>query len=62
MSGEAFEKVFNGEEAQAPEKVVEVDYNARYTHQPEEEVLNTPSHTEEIPPEGKPADDPMDHI
>ncbi len=62
MSGEAFEKVFNGEEAQAPEKVVEVDYNARYTHQPEEEVLNTSSHTEEIPPEGKPADDPMDHI
>ena len=62
MSGEAFEKVFNGEEAQAPEKVVEVDYNARYTHQPEEEVRNTPSHTEEIPPEGKPADDPMDHI
>ena len=62
MSGEAFEKVFNGEEAQAPEKVVEVDYNTRYTHQPEEEVLNTSSHTEEIPPEGKPADDPMDHI
>ena len=62
MSGEAFEKVFNGEEAQAPEKVVEVDYNARYTHQPEEEVLNTSSHTEEIPPEGKSADDPMDHI
>ncbi len=62
MSGEAFEKVFNGEEAQAPEKVVEVDYNARYTHQLEEEVLNTSSHTEEIPPEGKPADDPMDHI
>ena len=62
MSGEAFEKVFNGEEAQAPEKVVEVDYNARYTHQPEEEVRNTPSHTEEIPPEGKHADDPMDHI
>ena len=62
MSGEAFEKVFNGEEAQAPEKVVEVDYNARYTHQPEEEGLNTSSHTEEIPPEGKPADDPMDHI
>ena len=62
MSGEAFEKVFNGEEAQAPDKVVEVDYNARYTHQPEEEVLNTSSHTEEIPPEGKPADDPMDHI
>lgn len=62
MSGEAFEKVFNGEEAQAPEKVVEVDYNARYTHQPEEEVLNTSSHTEEIPPEGKPADDPMEHI
>ena len=62
MSGEAFEKVFNGEEAQAPEKVVEVDYNARYTHQPEEEVRNTPSHAEEIPPEGKPADDPMDHI
>ncbi len=62
MSGEAFEKVFNGEEAQAPEKVVEVDYNARYTHQPEEEVRNTPSQTEEIPPEGKPADDPMDHI
>ncbi len=62
MSGEAFEKVFNGEEAQAPEKVVEVDYNARYTHQPEEEVLNTPSHTEEIPPEGKPTNDPMDHI
>ena len=62
MSGEAFEKVFNGEEAQAPEKVVEVDYNARYTHQPEEEVLNTSSHTEEIPPEGKPADDPMDQI
>ena len=62
MSGEAFEKVFNGEEAQAPEKVVEVDYNARYTHQPEEEVLNTSSHTEEIPPEGKPADDPTDHI
>ena len=62
MSGEAFEKVFNGEEAQVPEKVVEVDYNARYTHQPEEEVLNTSSHTEEIPPEGKPADDPMDHI
>ena len=59
MSGEAFEKVFNGEEAQAPEKVVEVDYNTRYTHQPEEEVLNTSSHTEEIPPEGKPADDPM---
>ena len=55
MSGEAFEKVFNGEEAQAPEKVVEVDYNARYTHQPEE-VLNTSSHTEEIPPEGKPTD------
>ena len=45
MSGEAFEKVFNGEEAQAPEKVVEVDYNARYTHQPEEEVLNTSSHS-----------------
>ena len=62
MSGEAFEKVFNGEEAPAPEKVVEVDYNARYTHQPEEEVRNTPSHTEEIPPEGKHADDPMDHI
>ena len=62
MSGEAFEKVFNGEEAQAPEKVVEVDYNARYTHQPEEEVLNTSSHTGEIPPEGKPADDSMDHI
>ncbi len=62
MSGEAFEKVFNGEEAQAPEKVVEVDYNVRYTHQPEEEVLNTPSHTEEIPPEGKPTNDPMDHI
>ena len=62
MSGEAFEKVFNGEEAQAPEKVVEVDYNARYTHQPEEEVRNTPSHTEEIPPEGKHVDDPMDHI
>ena len=62
MSSEAFEKVFNGEEAQAPEKVVDVDYNARYTHQPEEEVRNTPSHTEEIPPEGKPADDPMDHI
>ncbi len=55
MSGEAFEKVFNGEKAQAPEKVVEVDYNARYTHQPEE-VLNTSSHTEEIPPEGKPTD------
>ncbi|MBM6918038.1 ATP-dependent zinc metalloprotease FtsH [Intestinimonas butyriciproducens] len=55
MSGEAFEKVFNGEEAQAPEKVVEVDYNARYTHQPEE-VLNTSSHAEEIPPEGKPTD------
>ncbi len=62
MSGEAFEKVFNGEEAQAPEKVVEVDYNARYTHQPEEEVLNTPSQTGEIPPEGKPTNDPMDHI
>ncbi len=62
MSGEAFEKVFNGEKAQAPEKVVEVDYNARYTHQPEEEVRNTPSQTEEIPPEGKPTNDPMDHI
>ena len=37
-------------------------FSARYTHQPEEEVLNTSSHTEEIPPEGKPADDPMDHI
>ena len=39
----------------APEKVVEVDYNARYTHQPEE-VQNTPSQTGEIPPEGKPTD------
>ncbi len=49
MTGEAFEKVFNGEEAEAPEKVVEVDYNASFAA-PSARVDEAPAG---LSPEGK---------
>ncbi len=53
MDGEAFEQVFNGQDAKPPEKVVEVDYNQAYLHphtQADEPKVELPP---EIPPEGK---------
>ena len=56
MSGDAFEKVFNGEEAAGPIPVEEIDYNAprQEAAEPQHEV-NIPSemqHRGNLPPEG----------
>ncbi len=60
MDGEAFEQIFNGQEAAPPEKVVEIDYNQAYLHRESDPELapriDTPPN---IPPEGKGFLDPL---